>query len=46
MQAFWSVKEAGGGGPKWPTERKRSLDTSIFIQTQQAVPDIKADIFS
>ena len=34
------------GGPKWPTERKRYLDASIFIQTQQTVPHMKADIFS
>ena len=30
----------------WPTERKRSLDASIFIQTQQTVPHMKAEIFS
>ena len=34
------------GGPKVPSERWRSLDASIFIQTQQTVPHMKADIFS
>jgi len=29
-----------------PGERWRSLDASIFIQTQQTVPHMKADIFS
>ena len=47
MQAFWSVKDVGGGGgPKGPGERQRSLDASVFIPDQQTVPQMKDDIFS
>ena len=34
------------GGPKVPSERWRSLDASISIQTKQTVLHMKADIFS
>ena len=38
MQAFWSLKDAGGwGGPKVPTKRLWSLDASIFIPAQQTI---------
>ena len=37
MRAFWSVKGAGGGGLKVPTERCRSLDTPILELIKEIV---------